>query len=169
VAGTGKTTLGTALATTLDVPFIDGDDLHPRANIAKMSEGISLTDTDREPWLKAIRRTAVERISRESLKGVVVGCSALKRHYRDILRGSSEVDDEMDLSLKTYFVFIDGPKEVLMDRMLKRQGHFMKANMLESQLSTLERPGEDENTVVVSLEDETPVQVEKVIQAIEWQ
>jgi gluconokinase len=169
VAGTGKTTLGTALAAQLDVPFIDADDLHPKANIEKMSKGISLTDADREPWLNAIRRTAVQRISRESLKGVVVGCSALKRHYRDILRGSPQAVDEMDLSLTTYFVFIDGPKEVLMDRMLKRQGHFMKANMLESQLNTLERPGDDENTVVVSLEDETPVQVEKATQAIQWQ
>jgi gluconokinase len=169
VAGTGKTTLGTALAAQLDVPFIDADDLHPKANIEKMSKGISLTDADREPWLNAIRRTAVQMISQESLKGVVVGCSALKRHYRDILRGSSQAGDEMDLSLTTYFVFIDGPKEVLMDRMLKRQGHFMKANMLESQLNTLERPGEDENTVVVSLEDETPIQVEKATQAIQWQ
>ena len=144
---------------TPDGGFVDGDDLHPPSNIQKMSAGIPLTDADREPWLRAIRERSVKELEaledrtkeQQSVKALVVGCSALKRHYRNILRGDPENnEDSQQKKHLTYFLFIDGPKEVLFDRMGKRTGHFMKASMLESQLKTLERPTEDENAIVVS-------------------
>lgn len=101
VSSCGKSTIGQALAKALHIPFYDGDDLHPKSNIDKMSKGIPLTDADREPWLALIRRTADRICQREEeeqnegdpppeLKGVVIACSALKKHYRDILRGDRE-------------------------------------------------------------------------------
>ncbi|KAF8210657.1 P-loop containing nucleoside triphosphate hydrolase protein [Mycena galopus ATCC 62051] len=191
VSGTGKSTLGAALAAALNMPYVDGDDLHPRANVEKMAAGCPLTDADREPWLREIRKTA-ERMTQEQKQqhnkraqngavngnekttgtpGVVIACSALKRTYRDILRGF-EADENFATeraptdSLPTYFVFIEGSREVLMDRMLKRSGHFMKATMLDSQLNTLENPAGEEGVVVVSVEDSTATQVEKAIGAL---
>ncbi|KAG9004389.1 hypothetical protein FRB94_002407 [Tulasnella sp. JGI-2019a] len=98
VSSCGKSTIGAALAKALNIPFYDGDDLHPKSNIEKMSKGIPLDDADREPWLALIRRTADRICQREEeeqnegdpppeLKGVVIACSALKKHYREILRG----------------------------------------------------------------------------------
>ncbi|KAJ7680633.1 P-loop containing nucleoside triphosphate hydrolase protein [Mycena polygramma] len=183
VSGTGKSTLGAALAAALHMPYIDGDDLHPRANVDKMSAGQPLTDADREPWLREIRRTA-ERVADEQLRaqnntdysnsnntpeapGVVIACSALKRAYRDILRGGDPNSKSGAVLLPTYFVFIDGSREVLMERMHKRSGHFMKASMLDSQLSTLENPEGEQGVVVVSVEDTTAAQVDKAVAALE--
>lgn len=180
MSGTGKSTLGSALSKVLGMPFIDGDDLHPVSNVAKMAAGQPLTDLDREPWLRLIRRTGEEKAAAEqercrnendsdkenSRPGVVVACSALKRYYRDILRGSQSGEDSQVGLLPTYFVFIDGSKEVLMDRMQKRTGHFMKASMLESQLETLENPAGEEGVVVVSVENSTQVQVEKAVESL---
>ncbi|GLB36962.1 putative shikimate kinase [Lyophyllum shimeji] len=182
VSGTGKSTLGRALAARLNVPYIEGDDLHPATNVAKMSAGIPLTDADREPWLALIRATA-ERITlsqerhREGEQGrppgVVISSSALKRYYRDILRGkrvvggkAEEERDGEEEKLRTYFVFIEGPREVLLDRMEKRPGHFMKATMLDSQLNTLESPAGEEGVVVVSVEESTEEQVRKAIEGL---
>ncbi len=152
VSGTGKSTLGSALAESLGLPFIDGDDLHPPANIAKMSSGQPLTDADREPWLALIRETGVEKVP------VVMACSALKRHYRDILRGKDGSEKEKP---RTYFVYIKGSREVLLDRMQKRQGHFFKVDMLDSQFEALESPEGEEGVVTVPLEESTEVQVAK--------
>ncbi|KAJ7902166.1 P-loop containing nucleoside triphosphate hydrolase protein [Mycena olivaceomarginata] len=188
VSGTGKSTLGAALAAALHMPYIDGDDLHPRANVDKMAAGCPLTDADREPWLRAIRKTA-ERVAREQAEaraqngavnhngavngkatgapGVVIACSALKRAYRDVLRGVGGASNTTAATgLPTYFVFIEGSREVLMDRMLKRSGHFMKATMLDSQLNTLENPAGEEGVVVVSVEDPTVAQVDKAVEAL---
>ncbi|KAF8070041.1 P-loop containing nucleoside triphosphate hydrolase protein [Lyophyllum atratum] len=173
VSGTGKSTLGHALADALGMPYVEGDDLHPSTNVAKMSAGIPLTDADREPWLALIRATA-ERMTLDRVRdpgtpeekaGVVIGCSALKRYYRDILRGK-RAEAEEGRELPTYFVFIDGPREVLMERMEKRPGHFMKASMLESQLRTLESPVGEEGVVVVSLEESTEEQVRKAVDGL---
>lgn len=151
VSGTGKSTLGSALAESLGLPFIDGDDLHPPTNVVKMSSGQPLTDADREPWLALIRKTGTEKVP------VVMACSALKRHYRDILRGKNGTEK----APRTYFVYIKGSREVLLDRMQKRQGHFFKVDMLDSQFEALESPEGEEGVVTVPLEDSTQAQVEK--------
>lgn len=187
VSGTGKSTLGMALGQALAMPFVEGDDLHPKANVEKMSSGQPLNDADREPWLELIRRTAIRKIEEQQqlqmeegrVKGVVISCSALKKYYRNILRGkqkkhsttipfhSTDIEgadlcSDIDILLPTYFVFIDGTRELLMERMENRPGHFMKASMLDSQLNTLERPVGEEGVIVVSQHDSTEEQVRKV-------
>ena len=151
------------------MPFVDGDDLHPLSNVEKMRMGEPLTDEDREPWLEVIRRTA-ERVAKEEmvkegerrLRGVVVGCSALKRYYRDILRGSGSESGDVPV----YFVFIDGPREVLMERMEKRVGHFMKASMVASQLATLESPVGENGVIIVPLTDTTEEQTKIAVDGL---
>lgn len=141
--------------------FLDGDSLHPKANIDKMSAGHPLTDADRAPWLALIRST-VENMCREerhqptssgSRPGVVVACSALKREYRDVLRGEESSKGAGSDKMPTYFVFLEGTRETLLARMQHRQGHFMKSIMLESQLGALESPRGEDGVVVVSVED----------------
>ncbi|KAF6763322.1 P-loop containing nucleoside triphosphate hydrolase protein [Ephemerocybe angulata] len=176
VCGTGKSTLGSALAASLGLPYLEGDDLHPQANIDKMSAGNPLNDADREPWLALIRRTALDIVAKQQreqsgegseraqkLKGVVASCSALKAYYRSILRGThptlSPSLSSSSSSLPTYFVFINGSREVLLDRMNARPGHFMKSTMLDSQLATLEDPRGEEGVVEVGVEMSTEEQV----------
>ena len=130
VSGTGKSTVGQALADALGLPFVEGDSLHPAANVEKMSAGIPLTDADRAPWL--------DRIAGELHRPVVVACSALRRAYRDRLRA-----DAPDLVL----VYLHGTRELLAERMAGRPGHFMPTSLLDSQLATLEPPGVDENAI----------------------
>lgn len=140
VAGSGKTTVGTLLAERLGLPFRDADEFHPAANVAKMSSGIPLVDADRWPWLDAIGAALRDSAGR----GLVVTCSALKRIYRDRIRQAAgrPVD----------FVFLDGPKALLADRIGHRKGHFMPPSLLESQLATLERPAPDEGAFTASIE-----------------
>jgi gluconokinase len=175
VSGCGKSTLGAALARALSLPFVDGDDLHPPANVAKMSAGHALTDADRAPWLVRIRQVAEQHAhahraddAHTARAGLVVACSALKRTYRTVLRGERHArgaDAEADLgapppdALPTYFVFIRGEREELLHRMSARQGHFMKAAMLDSQLETLEDPSDEDGVVVVPLVADTESQV----------
>lgn len=186
MSGTGKSTLGSALASLLDFPYVEGDEIHPESNVAKMSSGIPLTDEDREPWLALIRKTAEEKTIRKRtdgeskrVVGVVIACSALKKHYRNILRGevkprletrfsepSSKSPSSLLPDLQTYFVFISGCRELLYDRLNKRPGHFMKASLLDSQLATLEAPDGEEAVVTVSMEDETEVQVREVVDGL---
>jgi gluconokinase len=134
VSGTGKSTIGLALAETLDVPFVEGDDLHPVANREKMAAGIPLTDADRAPWLDAI----AAKLDRP----VVVACSALKRAYRDRLREAAP-----DLVV----VFLHGEPTLLAGRMEGRDGHFMPTSLLRSQLDTLEEPAADEHAIGVDV------------------
>ncbi len=168
------------------MPFIDADDLPPEANVQKMASGLPLTDADREPWLELIRTTAehkaVEMQARqgsEQMHGLIVGCSALKKYYREILRGKrKEVGSDNavlpehlepshpDLFL-TYFVFIKGSRELLLDRMQKRKGHFMKASMLDSQLNTLESPEDEDGVVVIDAAEPTEVQVSKAKEGLQ--
>ncbi|MFE0454237.1 gluconokinase [Streptomyces sp. NPDC058914] len=138
VAGTGKTTIGPLLAARLGVPYAEGDDFHPQANIAKMSAGTPLTDEDRWPWLDAIGTWAQERAG----LGGVVSCSALKRSYRDRLRAAAP-----DL----VFVHLAGDRALIEDRMSHRQGHFMPTALLDSQFATLQPLQEDEAGVVVDV------------------
>jgi gluconokinase len=139
-----------------------------------MSSGEPLTDADRDPWLEIIRMKAehmcVEQLadpSSTTRAGVVIACSALKKTYRDILRGDIRTKNLPDShqepphldTLPTYFMFIKGERDELMERMQKRQGHFMKAKMLDSQLQTLESPEGEKGVVVVSMESSTEDQV----------
>ncbi|KAG8213675.1 Ctr copper transporter family-domain-containing protein [Butyriboletus roseoflavus] len=187
VSGTGKSTLGAALSKTFHLPFIDGDDLHPAANVAKMSRGEPLEDVDRLPWLDTIRETAIARVlggggqtemerktgtEERELEmrdeawrpGVIVACSSLKKAYRAVLRGEGSALDAF--SLPTYFVYLKGDRDVLMARMQNREGHFMKAGMLESQLDTLESPEDEPGVVTVSVETSTREQVQRVVEML---
>jgi len=144
------------------VPFIDGDDLHPQENIDKMASGVALTDTDREPWLRLIRTTAENMFAEHHVAGLVVACSALKKYHRDVLRGmmpSPALPDSPHQDIATYFVYIKEDKDMLTDRIEKRAGHFMKADMLESQINTLESPEGEDDVVIVPLDKSTEEQV----------
>ena len=135
VSGTGKSTIGRALAEALGLTFVEGDDLHPESNVAKMAAGIPLTDADRAPWL--------DRVAAEIDRPVVVACSALKRAYRDRLRQAAP-----DLVL----VYLHGEATLLAARIEGREGHFMPSSLLESQLAALEEPGADESAIPVNVE-----------------
>jgi gluconokinase len=138
VSGSGKSTVGAALAQRLRVPFADADDLHPPENIAKMSAGQALDDDDRYPWLEAVGRWLAEHPD-----GGVMGCSALKRKYRDQLRGHVP---------ELRFLMLEGSRAVIERRQASRPGHFMPASLLDSQFSTLEPLAPDENGVVLDVD-----------------
>ena len=139
VSGSGKTTVGEALAARLAMPFVEADALHPKANRDKMSAGIPLTDDDRWPWLDIVG-ARIEEVRREG-HGVVATCSALKRVYRDRLRAK--------VTGPLLFVLLDSPPDVLAGRMANRKGHFMPPALLTSQLATLEKPMPDEPAMLV--------------------
>ena len=143
VSGSGKTTVGVALAAALGVPFRDADELHPVANVAKMAAGIALTDDDRMPWLALV--SAELALAPD---GLVIACSALKQAYRAaILAAAPSVS----------FVFLDGSRELLESRMQFRRGHFMPAALLDSQLASLEPLTPEEPGVRVSLDEHLTV------------
>lgn len=147
VSASGKTTVGAMLASCLDVPFRDGDDLHPDANREKMHAGYPLDDDDRMPWL---HRIAMElRNWHENGSGGVMVCSLLTRRYRDLVRNGVN-----DLIL----VHLDGEKALLAERIARRHGHFMPPALLDSQLDTLEPPQDDETAIVVSI-DASPIEI----------
>jgi len=146
VAGSGKTTIASGLAERLRVPFVEGDSLHPAANVKKMSGGVPLTDDDRWPWLEAIgERMEVERVTGH---GVVVSCSALRHVYRDCLRKK--------VNGKVHFILLDGSRELITDRMKQRKGHFMPPALMDSQFATLEKPSADEDAVILDISHPVP-------------
>jgi gluconokinase len=128
VSGAGKTTVGSLLAQELHCDFADADDFHSVANIEKMSAGIPLTDADRAPWLDTLRAVVARWIAEN--KNAVLACSALKRSYRSLL----QVDE------RVHFVYLKGDRDLLSQRLLDRHHHYMKQQMLDSQLLTLEPP-----------------------------
>lgn len=138
VSGVGKTTIARSLAARLGWDFADGDEFHPQANIDKMASGHPLTDDDRWPWLHAIAEWIAEHVS--AGRGAVVACSALKRSYRDILRGPGVV-----------FVYLAGDRATIARRIGGRHGHFMPESLLDSQLAALEPPGPDESAIAVDI------------------
>lgn len=153
VSGSGKSTIGAALSKRLGWPYADADEFHPPANVAKMSAGQPLTDDDRWPWLAAI--AAHIDSAREKGRHAIVSCSALKRVYRDMLVGPRK-----DVQL----VLLDGTKDEIFARMSARKDHFMPLSLLDSQFATLERPGDDERALVVSISG-TPQEIAGRIEA----
>jgi gluconokinase len=137
VSGSGKSTVGAALAQRLRVPFADADDLHPPANITKMTAGLPLDDDDRYPWLEAIGEWLAQH-----RRGGVMSCSALKRSYRDQLRRHCPAVE---------FVHLSGSPEVIEARQASRPGHFMPASLMASQFATLEPLQPDERGVTIDI------------------
>lgn len=156
VSGCGKSTIGALIAQRLGAKFIDGDDLHPRANIEKMRRGEPLNDHDRAPWLERIRDAAFS-LENKSEQGIIV-CSALKKAYRDQIRDGNQ---------NVTFLFLDGDKALIIERMRARKGHFMKTDMLESQFATLQRPSAEETDVfTISIASDIDRVVEQAITAL---
>jgi carbohydrate kinase (thermoresistant glucokinase family) len=151
VSGSGKTTIGRHLAQRLGWKFAEGDGLHPPENVAKMRSGRPLTDTDRAPWLAAIAEVVDGWIGCGECG--VITCSALKRQYRGQIIG-----DRREVRL----VYLEGSRELIAERLARRQGHFMPASLIDSQFATLEPPGADENPIVVSIDQPIELIAERV-------
>ncbi len=148
VAGSGKTTLGHALSVRLRLPYVDGDELHSEANIARMARGLPLTDADRWPWLDRVARVLDRRAP------VIVGCSALRRAYRDRLRQGARGP--------VRFVHLAGSAPLIARRMAARPGHFMPLALLDSQFATLEPPDPDENALTLDISLPVDLLVERI-------
>ena len=138
VTGTGKSTVGEGLAEHFGLVFAEGDLFHSQANIDKMAAGHPLTDEDRWPWLRSIRDWMTDKAAEG--RSTVVACSALRDSYRDVLREADGV---------VFFVHVVLPEEVNHSRLENRSGHYMKSDMLESQLDTLEHLDDDERGILV--------------------
>jgi carbohydrate kinase (thermoresistant glucokinase family) len=152
VSGAGKTRVGLALAQAIGARFVEGDDLHPPANRAKMAGGTPLSDEDRWPWL--------DRVGAALTAGeapVVAACSALRRAYRDRLRAAAP---------EAVMLHLEGEPARVAERLAARQGHFMPPGLLQSQLATLEPLGEGESGAAVSVEGEVEEVVERLLAAV---
>ena len=138
VSGSGKSAVAKQVSYNLDAAFLDGDFLHPKANILKMRSGTPLNDEDRFPWLNLISNAAFAMSNVNDISIII--CSALKRKYRDIIRGENE---------NVHFIYLKGSYDVIADRLAKRKGHYQKTGMLQSQFDTLEEPAADEKDVYI--------------------
>ena len=155
VSGSGKTTIGEKLADRIGWRYQDADRFHPAGNVAKMSAGEPLTDEDRWPWLRAIA-AEIDRASADR-EHVVMGCSALRRVYRDIL-----VHGRHDIKL----IYLDGAQELIADRLRLRKGHFMPPGLLASQFKTLEPPTPDEHPIKVSIDPPVETIVDNILRQL---
>jgi gluconokinase len=151
ISGSGKTTIGMALARRLGCAFQEGDAFHPPENVEKMRSGIPLTDADRAPWLDKVAAWIAARAAAD--EAGVIACSALKRTYRDRLRAA---DPELA------FVFLDPGEAVLRERLARRTGHFMPASLLASQLETLEPPALSERSIRLSGEEDIEAACDRI-------
>lgn len=130
VSGSGKSTVGALLAARLGLPFVEADDYHPPANVAKMAAGVPLDDADRRPWLISLSEVLAK--AERAGTGAVLACSALKASYRALLFGA--------LAARPHTVYLHGERDVLLRRLGARRGHFFPPALLDSQLATLEVP-----------------------------
>lgn len=153
VSGSGKSTVGGALAERLGLGYADGDDFHSHANIDKMTSGIALTDKDRRPWLLEIGRWLDAQED-----GAVVACSALKRSYRDLIRHTCE---------HVGFVQLIGDPDVIEQRQAAREGHFMPKSLMNSQFATLEPLAPDEHGIVIDVGPPVDVLVTEIVTAFQ--
>jgi gluconokinase len=151
VSGSGKSTVGAAIAQRFRVPFEDADDLHPSANVAKMSRGEPLDDQDRSPWLELVGQWLAAHED-----GGVMSCSALKRTYRDQIRG---------LAPTVRFLLLQGTPEVIAARQAARPGHFMPPSLLASQFATLEPLAPDEDGMVIDVDQSVDAIVQGYVDA----
>lgn len=153
VSGSGKSTVAGVLAGRLGWDLAEGDDLHPEANVAKMQAGHALSDEDRWPWLDIIADWIKERTA--AGKPGIITCSALKKRYRDVLRSEGVV-----------FVFLQGSKDKISDRLASRHGHFMPPSLLESQFDALEAPTEDENHISLCVSASPAEEADEIIERL---
>jgi gluconokinase len=153
VSGSGKTTVGKVLAEKLNWPFVEGDDYHPPANVAKMRAGTPLTDDDRRPWLAALR----ERVDRACTRGenIVLACSALKHAYQDYL--------ERHDPACVHYVYLHGSEALIRERLANRKGHFMNPGLLHSQFETLEPPADALRVEVAGSPDEVAEEIRRAL------
>ncbi|ATU96190.1 gluconokinase [Aeromonas salmonicida] len=156
VCGSGKSSVGLKVAQALGAKFIDGDDLHPRANIQKMAGGNPLNDEDRAPWLERIRDAAYS-LEQKNEVGVIV-CSALKKQYRDQIRDGND---------SVHFLFLDGDQPLILERMRARKGHFMRESMVQSQFDTLERPDGEAGVFHIDIDGTFEQVVDRAVSALE--
>lgn len=155
VSGSGKTTVGRALAARLECPFYDGDNFHPAENVAKMASGTPLNDADRAPWLARL----AELLAKHEARGetAVLACSALKQTYREQLRVSPAVQ----------FVYLAGSFDLIWQRMTERTEHYMKADMLRSQFATLEPPTSSD-ALCVAVDQNIDAIVAYILEEVAW-
>jgi gluconokinase len=139
-SGCGKSTIGEALASAAHGTFIDADHLHSPQNVAKMRTGTPLTDEDRAEWLKAVAHAIAQ--GQEGAHPLFIACSALKKSYRDLLRNGN---------VPPVFIWLHGPESLLRQRLEERQGHYMPASLLRSQLEALEAPTDDESILTIDI------------------
>lgn len=156
VSGAGKSTIAGAVAARLGWTFLEGDELHPAANVAKMKSGRPLDDADRAPWLAAIAAW----IDRQAQAGhpAIVACSALKRRYRQVLTNGRPF---------VRVVYAEGDRELIRSRLEARKGHYFPPALLDSQFADLEPPGPDEHPIVVDASQPLGAQVEAIVAALD--
>ena len=148
VSGCGKTTVGKRLSQKIGLPFFDADDFHPPENVEKMKSGQPLNDDDRQPWLKILS----DRISKWNRSGgAILACSALKRSYRAILQSKSK---------DVQFVYLKGDRDLILDRIKNRSGHYMPPELLDSQFEALEEP---DDAITISIEPSPDEIVGKIL------
>jgi gluconokinase len=157
VSGSGKSTVAALIASRTGCALAEGDDFHPAASIARMAAGHPLDNALRAPWLAAIAGWLAERAARDEC--AVVSCSALRRAYRDVLRGAGP-----DVRM----VHLAGPYELVAQRIAARRDHFMPPELLASQYATLEPLAPDEPGITLNLADTPTYIVDEVLRALRW-